>query len=92
MGELIALVGRSRKAAGFAVYIGAAPAILERVDLKPEKPSILLDACGEPLSVFWTKAAARAAIRRARHLGPEFGYTTSAAYRVVALHYADSGG
>jgi hypothetical protein len=60
------LEGRLRKAAGFAVYLGFAPAVLEHVDYDPTKPSILLDAAGEPLTLFRTKAAGRAAIRRTR--------------------------
>ncbi len=67
---------------------GAATALLEHVDLNPEKPSILLDACGEPLTVFRTKSAARAAIRHTQDLAPEYGYKDSADYRVVRLRYA----
>jgi hypothetical protein len=86
--EVIALEVRSRKTAGFAVYLGFAPAVLEHVDSDPRKPTILLDACGEPLSVFRTKSGAQAAIRRTRELAPKYGYEDRANYRVVPLRYA----
>ena len=88
MAELIALEGRSRRTAGFAVYLGPSPAVLEHGDSDPTKPSVLLDAAGEPLTLFRTRGAARAAIRRTRELAPKYGYRDTANYRIVPLRFA----